>query len=86
MDKRQILDPSARQADFYSARTKFLMVAGLMIEITKNPKLTSDVEFIERVQEIVEDIDDFNDIADRLTQTFYQYSIDQQRKEKHYGV
>jgi hypothetical protein len=42
--------------------------------------------FVKEVMETLDDIDNFNEIASRLQTAWYQYAIDQQRKENHYGV
>ena len=86
MDRRKILDPKAKQASYQNARIKFLVVAGLMWEIHKDPSITSNPVFIKKIQDLIAEIDDFGDIADRITQAYQQYAIDTQLKEQHYGV
>jgi len=54
-----------------------------MAEVCEHPPSEA---LINKVLDVVADVEDINTIAGYLNQAFYQYTIDQQRKEQHYGI
>ena len=67
-------------------RVQFFKVAGLMAEVMADPSIRVAEEYIEKVLAVVDEVEEVNDIADRLNQAFYQYTIDAQQREKQDGI
>lgn len=67
-------------------RVQFFKVMSLFARCQLDPKITASEAFVREVMSVLDEVEDFNEIASRLQATWFQYSIDSQRKEKHHGV
>ena len=63
------------------SREKFFKVMAMYARCQLEPKLMVNEAFVKEVMQLLDDIEDFKDIASRLNSAWHIYDITQQAKE-----